>query len=338
MIKWGIIGLGNMADKFANSIKNLNETKLLSISSKNPSRLEKFGNTYGIDKKYRFNDYEEILKCDEINAIYISTLNNTHHDLVIKAIEFNKNILCEKPISINYEESLNVYKKLNNSRVFFMEAIAYRSHPQTNFVINEIKKKTIGDVFFIKSNFGFFIKKIKKKSRLFNPGLGGGAILDVGCYPVSFSNLIANIYNDDKHENPKISEVSGSLCQTGVDDVAYAELLYKNNIKSKIGVAIRLNMENKTIIEGTKGNLIIDNPWLPGKKSFVEIQTKNRSYKSFINSKFEIFENQINLVNNFILENKIEGDYPCMKWKNTLDNMYILNEWKKELVKNEKNK
>ena len=339
MINWGIIGLGNMASKFASSIKNLKNTKLLSIASKTPSRLERFGNTHDIDKKYRFNDYEEILKCDEINAIYISTLNNTHHDLIIKAIEFNKNILCEKPASVNYEESLNIYKKLLRSKVFFMEAIAYRSHPQTNFVINEIKKNTIGNVVFIESNFGFFIKKINHKSRLFNLEMGGGAILDVGCYPLSFSNLIGGIGNEKENDNPELIDVSGSLCETGVDDIAYATLLYKNNIKSKIGVAIRLNMQNKTIIEGTKGKLIIENPWLPEKKSVIEVKTNDRYYKSFINSKFEIFENQINLVNKFILENKKEGDYPCMNWKNTLNNMYTLNNWKKKLIKkNEKDK
>ena len=337
MINWGIIGLGNMANKFASSIKNLEKTKLLSIASKTSSRLEKFGNAYDVDKKYRFNNYEDVLKCDEINAIYISTLNNTHHDLIIKAIDFNKNILCEKPASVNYEESLNIYNKLLKSKVFFMEAIAYRSHEQTNFVINEIKKNTIGRVSFVKSNFGFFIKKINHKSRLFNLEMGGGAILDVGCYPLSFSNLIANIDNEKENINPELINVSGSLCETGVDDIAYATLIYKNNIESKIGVAIRLNMENKTIIEGTKGKLIIENPWLPEKKSVVEIQTKDRYYKSFINSKFEIFENQIDLVNKFILENKKEGDFPCMNWKSTLDNMRTLSNWKKKLIeKNEK--
>jgi len=340
VINWGIIGLGNMANKFAKSIKNLKETKLLSIASKTPSRLSRFGDAYDVDKKYRFNSYEELLKCKEINAIYICTLNNSHHDLILESINANKNILCEKPVSINYEQSLNIYKNLLKSNVFFMEAIAYRAHPQTNYVINEIKKNTIGDVSSVESSFGFLIKKINYKSRLFNLELGGGAILDVGCYPLSFSNLIANLYNEKNEEDsPAITDVSGSICETGVDDIAYATLSYKNKIKSKIGVAIRLNMQNKTIIKGSKGTLIIENPWLPEKKSIIEIQTKDRYYKSFINSELEIFENQIELVNKFILDQKKEGDYPCMSWKSTLNNMYILDEWKKKLLKkNENNK
>ena len=97
MINWGIIGLGNIAHTFAEAIKEISACKLKGIASLNKSKLTTFGEKYNIDQKYRFNSYDELINSDEIDAVYIATLNNTHKDLIIKSIDARKNILCEKP-------------------------------------------------------------------------------------------------------------------------------------------------------------------------------------------------------------------------------------------------
>ena len=338
MVNWGIIGLGNMANKFASSISEVKNSKLLAISSTNFLRLKGFGDKYNIEKKYRYNNYDEILNCNEINAVYISTLNNTHPEIIIKAANAKKNILCEKPIATNYDDTTKIFKVLDKSDVFFLEAIAYRSHEQTKFVIDKIIEGEIGEVISVESTFGFFSKKIDPKSRLYNPNLGGGAILDVGCYPVSFSVLIANLKQANVPD-PEILNVYGSICKTGVDEIAYASLVFEKKITAKIGAAIRFQMKNQTSIIGTKGNILINNPWLPNKKSFIEMNSKQSSYKSFINSELDIFANQINKVNKCILDGKKEADFPAMRWKDTIKNMLVIDEWKKKLFKvnNEKN-
>ena len=190
MINWGIIGLGKMANQFATAIKEVKNAKLLAIASKNTEKLKVFGNEYSIKDSYRFNSYDEILSCSDINSIYISTLNNTHSDIIIKTIDAQKNILCEKPVTTNYSDTMKVFNELNKSNVFFLEAIAYRTHPQTDFVIKKITDGEIGEIKTIESTFGFKVNKIDPHSRLFNPQLGGGAILDLGCYPVSFSSCL----------------------------------------------------------------------------------------------------------------------------------------------------
>ena len=337
MINWGIIGLGNMANRFASSISEVKNSKLLAIASTNSLRLKSFGDKYGIEKKYRYKSYDEILNCDEINAIYISTLNNTHPEIIIKAAKAKKNILCEKPIATNYDDTIKIFKTLDKFNIFFLEAIAYRSHEQTKFVINKITDGEIGELKFIESTFGFFSKKINPESRLYNPDLGGGAILDVGCYPVSFSILLANLKQTNASD-PEILNVSGSICKTGVDEIAYASLVFEKKIIAKIGAAIRLQMKNQTSIIGTKGNILINNPWLPDKKSIIEINSKQRSYKSFVNSELDIFGNQINNVSQCILDGKKEADFPAMRWKDSVKNMLVIDNWKKKLfeVNNEK--
>ena len=332
-MKWGVIGLGYMAKMFATSFNNVKNSELLAISSKSSLKLAKFGKKFNIKKKYRFKNYEEILSCEEIDNIYISTINNTHFDLIIKCIEAKKNILCEKPITTNLKDALFIYEKLKKSKLFFMEALPYRAHPLINFLIKTLKEKTIGEIKDINSSFGFK-KKIKNNShRLFNLELGGGAILDLGCYPVSFSNLIANINDKKKNLVPKIIDVSGTIYKTGVDDLSNATLEYDNEIKSKIGVSITQLMKNKTIINGTDGKITVENPWSPEKKSFIEISNDKRYYKLFVKSESSLLTNQINLVNKFITDGKIEGEYPCMSWKDSVNNALILNKWK-NLLKN----
>ena len=331
MINWGIIGLGRMANRFASSIDEVKNAKLLGIASKDVDKLNNFGDKYNIENNFRFNSYDKILNSNEIDSIYISTLNNSHADIIIKATKSKKNILCEKPITTNYADTVKVFEELNKSNVFFLEAIAYRTHPQTDFVINKIIEGEIGEVIKIDSTFGFSHRKFDPKSRLFDPELGGGAILDVGCYPVSFSSLIANLKEENKLVEPEISNVSGSLCSTGVEDCAYATLKFGNKVIATVGTAIRLSMKNQTLITGTKGSILIYAPWLPDKKSLIEIRINKRYYKSFVNTKKSIFANQIHVVSQLIIDGKKEGEFPAMTWKSSINNMRVLDRWKKKL-------
>ena len=98
MINWGIIGLGNIAHTFAEAIKEISACKLKGIASLNKSKLTKFGEKYNIDKKYRFNSYDELINSDQIDVIYIATLNNTHKDLIIKSIDAKKIFFVKNPL------------------------------------------------------------------------------------------------------------------------------------------------------------------------------------------------------------------------------------------------
>ena len=123
VIKWGILGLGKMAQKFAEAIQEVENAKLVSISSLSKQKNELFGKKFNIDDKLRFNTYEDLINCKEVDAVYIATLNNTHANLIIKSADAGKSILCEKPMTINKEEAKLVFEKLEKANVFFLEAI-----------------------------------------------------------------------------------------------------------------------------------------------------------------------------------------------------------------------
>ena len=321
MVRWGVIGAGHMANIFAHSIQEVNNAKLVAISSKDNKNLEFFGDRFKIEKKFRFSNYEEICKINEVDAIYISSLNNTHFDLIKLVAMNNKNILCEKPFCLNLYEAVEIQKILKKYKVSFFEAIAYLSHPQTNHIFNLINNDELGEILSIESSFGFKVRKIDPKSRLFNKELGGGAILDIGCYPLSFISLFLESKNQIEFK-----DTHGEMCHTNVDIEASANLLINNKIKCRIQVSLKEQFTNNTIIKGSKGTMVINSPWLPEKKVFLEVSAKNRYYKTFINSDVSVYANQIKNVSNKFLK-KENPQSKLFDISKSLDNMRNLDYW-----------
>tara|TARA_B100000787_G_scaffold156730_1_gene133062 strand:+ start:1139 stop:2146 length:1008 start_codon:yes stop_codon:yes gene_type:complete len=335
MIKWGILGLGNMANKFAEAILEVENAKLVSISSLSKKKAESFGRKFDINERYRFNTYEELINCKEVDAVYIATLNNTHANLIIKSADAGKSILCEKPMSINNEELNLVFNKLNNTNVFFLEAIAYRSHPQIKELTNLISSDVIGNIEKIESSFGFSVKNFLKfipNHRLFNKALGGGSILDIGCYPVSFGLLIAKILK--KGDTPlkyTLVDSKGRINFRGTDDEAYTKIKFENLFDLEANVSIKNKFENSSTIFGSKGKLKVLSPWLPNKTSIIEVSNKIKKYKKEIICKYSTYANTIKIASDSIEKKKNECDFPNMTWQESKENSKILTEWKSRI-------
>ena len=332
---WGIFCLGHIEKNFANSINEVNGTSLFGASSRSFLKLIKFGYKNKIRFKYLFQNYNDILSCKEIDNIYIGTLNNTHHDFIIKCIEAGKNILCEKPFAINLSEAENIKAKLISSDIFFLEAIAYRTHPQTELILKLLKENIIGEVLSIKSDFGFNAGPAKRNSRLFNKKLGGGSILDLGCYPITFSNLVANYRQKKEEYIPKLKEVTGEIHKFGVDLNAKAKLIYDNSITSDISVSINQTLKNETEIFGSNGTIKILDPWLPKKKNIIEVKKNNKIKQIISNANLGVFANQINFFNLCVKNKNLEENYPAMSIDNSVNYMKVVTEWRNLLLKNE---
>ncbi len=327
MIRWGIIGLGNMGQKFASAIKETSNSKIVSVASKDINKIKIFKNNFSFKDLVVYNDYNEIIKDKNVNAIYIATLNNTHFDLIKRCSENNKNILCEKPFTLNYDQGREVYDYILKNNVIFYEGFAYRSHPQTKIIREIVEKKELGEITNIQSSFGFKVNKIKPGSRLFNKKLGGGAILDVGCYPLSILNFF---YKDI--DNYKFLMADGNFTQTDVDDYAEAEVEINNKIKCKIKVSFKENLKNNTILEGEKGKLIINSPWLPEKQTSLEISQGESYYKKLVKSDLSLYANQIEKVSNNFEKNK-KSDKFLVNIEDSLSIMKNMSIWSKLIRK-----
>jgi len=318
-----------MANRFADAIKELKDTKIIAVASLSTKKSKEIIEKFKINEDCYFNNYEDLLKINEIDAIYISTLNNSHAKLIVDSARANKKILCEKPMTLNSQESKTVFKIIKDLDIFFLEAFAYRAHPQTKNLCQIIKNGEIGEVSKVESSFGYFVKKINPKSRIFNKDLGGGAILDVGCYTTSFALLIAKTLGIKNISNFKLENIRGSICETGVDEVAYADLIFSDHLKASINTSIRKQMENTCIVHGSKGKIILSSPWLPEKKSFLEIHCKNSYYKKFSSSELSVYASQIDLFIKKSLDKNINLFNTLMTNEESLTNMRIIDDWKK---------
>ena len=337
-VRWGIVGLGNIALKFAEGFQYTKNAKLFAISSRSKNKLLTFKNKFQIDDNYCFVNYDSLLKCKDLDIIYIALPHSLHHEWVIKSIEKGKNILVEKPATVNFLQMENMKSNLKDKNIFFSEAFMYRYHPQILKVIDLLKNKVIGNLVSMESFFGFdalgkkkiFGIKLKKKPnrnyRLYNKELGGGAILDVGCYPTSFSILIASLISKFDFSKTKVLNKKIEIGPTGVDMNSFAELNFENNFKSTVGASLTQNLGKKTRIFGTKGELILEDSWSPTNLSLIQINGKN---KEIIKTKCHnnIYSYEIDILSRCILENKKEPDFPGMTVNETLENMRILDKW-----------
>ena len=316
MINWGIIGYGRMGKTFASCFDSSDKSfDLKGIASKS---------NFNSNQKIKiFKNYDDLINSSDIDALYISTLNNTHKDLVIDSISQNKKILCEKPLGLNFNEVKEISNLINGKKNIFFEAIAYRSHPQTSKLLEILKDKNFGKIRKIEANFGFKVKRIKKDSRLFNKSLGGGSILDLGCYPVSFFNIFTN-----KLSNIEILKSNNNLCETDVDIDGEIHLKLNNEINAIGKVSLAENLDNICRIYCENAIITVPSPWLPSEKTFLEIETKGRYYKEFINTDKNVYKHQLLNVVSYFSDKKVDNSN-LVDIEESLEISRILDEWSK---------
>ncbi len=292
MLNWGVIGFGNMGKQYVDCLKKeSNFFTLAGVSSKTKNNFKSTN---------FFKSYEDLFKSSHVDAVYISTLNNTHKDLVKEAYKHKKKILCEKPIGMNLKDVKELYNLFKDNKNDIIEAIAYRSHPQTVSFLNLLEDKEVGEIKKIESNFGFKVKKIKKESRLFNKDLGGGSILDLGCYPISFFNLFT------KNKKIKIINSYFNLCETNVDIDGEISLKINDNIDAIAKVSLRENLKNICRVNTEKAIITLIEPWLPSNKTYIEVETKSRYYKKIISLKKSVYDFHIEQCSKFFLKKALD--------------------------------
>ncbi|MGD8830999.1 MAG: Gfo/Idh/MocA family oxidoreductase, partial [Pseudomonadales bacterium] len=250
-LRWGILATGNMARVFARAASGSSANQLVAVASRDPDRVRAFAQAHGIERAHE--GYEALLADPGVDAVYVATPHPLHVDWTIRALEAGKHVLCEKPLGLNHPEVMAVVDAAEQSDRFLMEAFMYRCHPQTDQLVRLIRDGAIGTVRQIRASFGFRAVE-DPQSRLFANALGGGGILDVGCYPVSAVRLIAG------SEPTKVS-AAGHLGATGVDYVAAALLEFEDGITAALSTAVTVSLDNDLTVHGEQGTIRVPNPW-----------------------------------------------------------------------------
>ncbi len=335
IIKWGLVGYGKFGKKIEDSFLQTKHSRLTCISSRFFKNEENLDNKFE-NKKKLYSSYKDLIKDDSINSIYIATTNNLHKELIINSANNKKNIICEKPACLNVNDFKDCIKEIKKNKVFFMEGLMYLHHPQIIKAVDLVRNGEIGEVKMINSSFGyrvgkkfFFLelKKIDKNSRIFNPLLGGGAIYDLGCYPITASLLFFNLQQNKN--NIKNMEFKRDDGRYGVDESAEAKLLFENGGKANIKVSIRKDLENIIHIIGTMGEIKIFYPWKAPNDSNIELKTKKKKMLIKTNLTQDIYALEIDNASKAILNNKTEIDFPAINLERSLEYIDIMDQWKR---------
>lgn len=335
-VNWGIIGLGRIAEVFSNAFEEAENAQLLAVASREQKKLNHYKNHFNLESKFLFDNYEDLILCNDIDIVYIALPNSLHHQWIIECIKNKKNVLVEKPATLTFAEAIDIKKNLDNNNLFFGEAFMYRYLPQMNLVINTIKNKEIGNLISMETSFGmnlltkkkFFLfnkkKKIDYMERKFNKNLGGGCIFDLGCYSSSFSLLIASLIDNHNINNLELINIQNEMGETGVDIDSYAEILFENGFKSKIQSSFKRNLGNQSIISGDKGSLIINDTW-KGNEIVKKTNTSNEELE--LNTFKNIYTHQILQISKNIINNENRPNFPGMNLDETILNSKIIEKW-----------
>ena len=235
-VRWGVLGVANIAvHKVIPAMLASDAISVEAIASRSSEKAADAARSLGIPRAY--GSYEDLLADERIEAVYIPLPNHLHHPWTIAAAEAGKHVLCEKPLALTAPEAHEMIEACDAAGVELMEAFMYRLHPMTAKLVELVRSKAAGELRMIRSSFGFNFA-FDPKHRLLANDTAGGAILDLGCYPVSMARLLAGAAAGEPFLDP--TRVSGlaHFCETGADDWASVALAFPGGVIADAAISI----------------------------------------------------------------------------------------------------
>ncbi len=244
--RWGIIGLGKIAEKFASDLLQVEDAELYAVASRSQATADSFAQKYGA--KNAFGNYQQLADCQDVDIVYIATPHAQHHQNVLQCLNAGRAVLNEKAFALNLGQAQEMVILAREKKLFLMEALWTRYHPAIAKVLEIVNAGAIGEIVHIVADFGFKAEYDVQK-RLFNPELAGGSLLDIGIYPLFISKLLLG--------NPTQVKAVGVLTPTGVDMNCSMALKFKNGVTASLFSTLATQTDTTAIIYGTKGKLLM---------------------------------------------------------------------------------
>jgi predicted dehydrogenase len=248
--RWGILGAGRIAEKFATALQATERAQVYAIASRDLSRSKAFAGRYQATRYY--DSYEQLVTDPEVDIIYIATPHAFHCEQTLLCLRHKKAVLCEKPMSLSYEQTSKMAAVARQQQVFLMEGMWSRFMPSINKAKELIEAGSIGILQHINCDFGF-AAPFNPQGRLYNKTLGGGAILDVGVYAVFLASYLFG--------EPSSIQSHSRLTVTGVDEYSNVILQYPGGQTAHLFTSINLQTPICAHLLGSKGRIELPAPW-----------------------------------------------------------------------------
>ena len=331
-LRWGIIGTGKIADAFARGLEQTDTGDLVAVASRTEANAERFGETHGVGRRH--GSYDALVDDPGVDAVYVSTPHPMHAEWAIRCAEAGKHVLCEKPMTLNEADTMAVVEAARRNDVFLMEAFMYRCHPQTERLAGLLRSGVIGDVKLVRATFGFRLPHDPEERHLAN-GLGGGGILDVGCYTVSMSRLVAATALGVEVAEPREMHAVGHVgAETRVDEYASATLLFDGDIVAEVSCGVRLDVGSEVRIYGTEGHIVVPEPWFcsgrEGGTSHIEVhRADSEPERVAVMTDRWLYAIEADHVAENVARR--QASFPGMTWEDSLANMRTLDRWREAI-------
>lgn len=249
MLRWGILSTGMIAKKFAETLNQMDENFVLAgVSSRNFKRASEFANCYHTKA---FESHTALAHAEDIDIIYIAAPNAYHFEYVMLCLNAGKHVLCEKPFTINANEAKTLYETAKNKGLFLMDGLWTMHLPAYQKIRALIEDGCIGEVRHLRAEFGIVPTGARLAMKL-DSNLGGGALLDIGIYNITFAALVMG-------QSPKQIQAHLRIADEGTDDLSTLLFTYPNGGTASLSSAIGVKMPSEAVIFGTKGYIHLPN-------------------------------------------------------------------------------
>jgi dihydrodiol dehydrogenase / D-xylose 1-dehydrogenase (NADP) len=249
---WGFIGAGSIANRLIRDLERLPDSRLAAVASRSFDKAKAFAQLHGAAA---YESYEQVILDQNVDVIYIATPHTLHMENTLLALELGKPVLCEKPMAPNAEQVRRMVSKAREKGIYLMEAMWTRFFPAIRQVREWIQNGEIGKVHMVTADFGF-PSRVDPASRLYDPALAGGSLLDVGVYTVSFASMVYG-------KKPERIASLANMASTGVDALMSCTLGYEGGGMASLYSAINTRTVQEARILGEDGYISIPDFWHP---------------------------------------------------------------------------
>lgn len=273
-LRWGVLGAANIARKqVIPAIQASERNQVVAIASRSTKRAAELARQANI--AHVFADYDALLRSDAVDAVYIPLPNSEHHRWAIAAAKAGKHVLCEKPLALNAQQAEDMVAAARRSHVLLAEAFMYRHHPLIKTLLDLLHDNAIGEVRLVRSTFSYNLQRDPDIRR--NPNLGGGALLDIGCYCVNLARLVAGA------EPTSVAAVAEKGA-TDVDESFAGALRFPNGVVATFDISMQAMSNTSYEVIGTDGKIVVRQGFrtYPGEETELQVHTGGEISRIFV--------------------------------------------------------
>ncbi|WP_329788004.1 Gfo/Idh/MocA family oxidoreductase [Lentzea sp. DG1S-22] len=309
-MKWGVIATGGIAQTVTADMLKVEGVTVLAVSSRDVAKARAFADRFGVERAY--GDYRELLADPDVEVVYVATPHGRHREVTLAALDAGKHVLCEKPIGLSVAQAEEMVERARARGLFLMEAMWTRFNPLIRRVHDAVRGGEIGEVRSLRASFGF-AHPFDANDRLWAKEAGGGAMLDLGVYPVALAHLLLGV--------PERVHAWGGVAPSDVDSDVGLLLGYPGGAHALLSCSLVANLRCEAEVVGTGGSIRIADPMFNATRATingVEHTIEDEGYT-----------HQIRAVEQHVAAGLTES--PAITWENTLQIMRTVEEALRQL-------